>query len=54
MSYTATAASAAGALGSAAGDYTYTINEANAKTTSRFKGLGVINKTCWLLRGNEC
>lgn len=53
VAYTATATSIAGSLGSATGDYTYTINEANAKTTSKFKGSSV-TKTCWLIKGSEC
>jgi type IV pilus assembly protein PilE len=52
-SYTATASSIAGAVGSAAGDYTYSINEQNAKSTAMFKGSAVA-KACWLIRGNEC
>lgn len=51
-SYTATATSMAG-VGPAAGDYTYSINEQNAKTTLTFKGAAVA-KACWLIRGNEC
>lgn len=53
VSYTATAASIAGALGSATGDYSYTINEQNGKATTKFKGAAVTNG-CWLIRGNEC
>ena len=52
-SYIATATSIAGALGSATGDYTYSINESNAKSTSKFKGTAV-TKSCWLIRGSEC
>jgi type IV pilus assembly protein PilE len=51
--YTATAASIAGAVGPAAGDYTYSINEQNARSTAKFKGSAVV-KACWLIRGNEC
>jgi type IV pilus assembly protein PilE len=51
--YTATATSIAGALGAATGDYTYSINETNAKTSARFKGAAVA-KGCWLIRGSEC
>lgn len=51
--YTATATSVAGALGAAVGDYTYTINESNAKSTTKFQGAAV-TKTCWLMRGSEC
>ena len=53
VSYVMTAASIAGALGVAAGDYTYAINALNAKSTSKFKGTAVV-KACWLIRGNEC
>lgn len=53
VAYTATATSIAGALGNATGDYTYAINELNAKSTSRFKGAAV-TKPCWLVRGSEC
>ena len=51
--YTVTAASLAGRVSSGAGDYTYTINQANAKATTKFKASSV-TKNCWLLRGNEC
>lgn len=53
VSYTATATSIAGALGSATGDYTYAITEVNAKSTSKFKGASV-TKSCWLISGSEC
>lgn len=53
VSYTATATSIAGALGNATGDYTYSINESNAKSTSKFKG-SAVTKSCWLIRGSEC
>ena len=53
VSYTATATSVAGVLGTTAGDYTYAITELNAKTTSKFKGAAV-TKSCWLVKGNEC
>lgn len=53
VSYTATATSIAGVLGAAAGDYTYAINEANAKTTGKFKGV-LVSRGCWLVRGSEC
>lgn len=51
--YTATATSIAPTLGSATGDYTYTITESNAKATTKFRGAAV-TKACWLLRGSEC
>ncbi|MFC5495923.1 type IV pilin protein [Caenimonas terrae] len=53
VSFTATATSIAGAVGRTAGDYVYTINEANAKATTSFKGAAV-TKTCWVIRGSEC
>ncbi|MBC7572789.1 MAG: prepilin-type N-terminal cleavage/methylation domain-containing protein [Herminiimonas sp.] len=53
VSYTATATSIAGAVGRTAGDYAYTINEANAKGTTAFKG-DAVTKTCWVIRGGEC
>lgn len=53
VAYTATATSIAAALGTAAGDYTYAINESNTKSTAKFKGASV-SKACWLMRGNEC
>lgn len=53
VAYTATATSIAGSVGAAAGDYTYSINEANAKSTGKFKG-ALVSKSCWLIRGSEC
>lgn len=53
VAYTATATSIAGALGTTAGDYTYSITEANAKSTTKFKG-GSVTKACWLVKGSEC
>lgn len=53
VSYTASATSVAGALGSATGDYTYTVNEVNTKSTTKFKGAAV-TKSCWLAKGDEC
>jgi type IV pilus assembly protein PilE len=53
VAYTATATSVAGALGASTGDYTYTINESNAKSTTKFMG-GAVVKACWLIRGDEC
>lgn len=52
-SYTATATSIAGLLGNATGDYTFTIDQANTKSTSKFKGASVA-KSCWLVGGSEC
>ena len=55
-SYTVTATSIAQSLGAATGDYTFTINEANAKGTTKFKGTayGAGVKACWLVGGSEC
>ena len=53
VAYTVTATSIASALGSATGDYTYSLNETNAKSTGKFKG-ATVSKTCWLMRGTEC
>lgn len=53
VTYVATATSIAGKLGSATGDYTYSITEVNAKSTSKFKAAAV-TKTCWLVKGSEC
>jgi type IV pilus assembly protein PilE len=53
VSYTATATSIAGQLGTSAGDYTYTIDQLNAKSTGKFKG-ATVSKSCWLIRGTEC
>lgn len=51
--YLITATSIAGQLGSTTGDYTYSINETNTKSTSKFKGISV-TKSCWLIQGSEC
>lgn len=51
--YIATATSIAGSLGATTGDYTFAINEANTKSTSKFKGASV-SKSCWLVGGGEC
>lgn len=53
VGYTATATSMLGSMGSAAGNYTYAINESNAKSTSKFNG-NTLTKACWLIRGDEC
>jgi len=51
--YLATAENvASGGLG-AVGDYTYTLNQQNARITAKFKG-AVSNKPCWLIKGSEC
>lgn len=53
VAYTLTATSIAGRLGSATGDYTYTLTQVNAKSTTKFKG-GTVVKACWLVKGSEC
>lgn len=52
QTYTATATSNS-SLGTV-GDYTYTINDANTKATTKFKGTSYSTKTCWLIKGTEC
>lgn len=55
QTYSIAAASKTGkGLGSAAGDYAYTISESNAKTTTKYKGTTQSGKTCWLIAGSEC
>lgn len=55
QAYTITATSQTGkGVGTAAGDYTYTIDQSNAKVTSNFKGVTQSGKTCWLITGTEC
>lgn len=51
QTYTATATSNA-SIG-AVGDYTYTINDANTKQTTKFKGT-TYSKNCWWIKGSEC
>jgi type IV pilus assembly protein PilE len=47
--YTVTATGAGGAvLG-----HVYTINEANVRKTTQFKG-ATVDKSCWLVKGSEC
>lgn len=53
VTYIATAASVAGSLGSAAGSYTYTVDQSNARATTSFKSAAV-TKSCWLIKGEEC
>ncbi len=53
VTYVATASSIAGTLGTAAGSYTYTVDQSNARATTSFKGAAVV-KACWLLKGDEC
>lgn len=53
-SYILTATSKANQGLGAAGDYTYTIDETNAKATTKFAG-GVVAATCWLMKkGDSC
>ena len=55
QAYILTATSQTGkGLGSAAGDYAYTLDQSNAKATSKFKGVTQSGKTCWLVAGTEC
>lgn len=53
VTYVATASSIAGSLGAAAGSYTYTVDQSNARATTSFKGAAV-TKSCWLIKGDEC
>ncbi len=53
QTYIASATSNANQGLGAAGDYRYTVNESNAKATTKFKG-SAMNKACWLLKGSEC
>lgn len=49
QSYAASATSIANAgLGSTAGAYTYTVNQANVRATTKFNGTSV-TKSCWIL-----
>ena len=54
--YTLTAASNANQGLGAGGDYQYTINESNAKATTKFAGTTLTsNNTCWLMKkGDLC
>ena len=53
VTYVATAQSVAGSLGSAAGSYTYTVDQSNTRATTKFKG-ATVAKACWLVKGDEC
>lgn len=48
--YTLTATNTA-EMGSA---HVYTVDHANARTTTSFKGSTVTGKACWLVKGSEC
>lgn len=54
--YTLTAASIANQGLGAAGDYQYTINQSNAKATTRFAGTTLTsNNACWIMKqGDTC
>ena len=54
MGYTVTASSQSGKGLGAAGDYAYTVDQSNAKATSKFKGVTQSAKSCWLISGTEC
>ncbi|OGB26970.1 MAG: hypothetical protein A3I66_05860 [Burkholderiales bacterium RIFCSPLOWO2_02_FULL_57_36] len=43
----------AAAVSGPARDHTYTLDNANAKATTKFKG-STVAKSCWLVKGNEC
>lgn len=53
QAYTITAASADVSLG-ANGAYTYTLDQSNTKTTTKFKAANQTGKNCWLMTGSEC
>jgi type IV pilus assembly protein PilE len=38
---------------SAAAGHVYSIDEANVRATTQFRG-GTLNKACWLIKGDEC
>lgn len=50
QSYTITATGS----GSRTTGYDYTINQNNAKATTKYAGTAHTDKACWLIRGNEC
>lgn len=51
--FTLTAKSRASVGLGASEDYVYTINELNAKKTTKFKG-ATVDKSCWTITGSEC
>ncbi|MFZ5557666.1 MAG: type IV pilin protein [Pseudomonadota bacterium] len=54
QTFTLSALSKAPALGAAAGDYTFTLNEANAKATTKFNGASS-SLSCWIIKkGDAC
>ena len=52
QTYTMTASGISGAV-SGANRHVYTINEANQKSTTTFKGASVTGKNCWLVKTNS-
>ncbi len=52
QSYTITAASVAATSGGAAGDWTYTITDRNARATTKFKGT-TSTAACWQVKKGE-
>lgn len=54
QSYTVTASSQTGKGLGAANNYVYTIDQSNAKATTKFKGVSQSGKSCWLISGSEC
>jgi type IV pilus assembly protein PilE len=51
--YVATATSVAGAGLGAAGDFVFTLNQANVRATTKYKG-ATSTATCWLTKGSTC
>jgi hypothetical protein len=45
---------ATGSAGNVDGSHTYTINEQNLRTTTRFDNVNQVGKNCWLVSGAEC
>lgn len=55
QTFTLTATSRTGkGLGAGAGHYVYTLNESNARATTKYKNVTQSSKACWLLKGDEC
>ena len=54
QTFALSALSKAPALGAGAGDYTFTVNETNAKATTKFKG-AASSLGCWIIKkGDAC
>jgi type IV pilus assembly protein PilE len=53
QAFLVTATSNANAGIGASGDYIYTIDQTNAKATTKYKGASVTS-ACWLIKGTEC